>query len=217
MNLLVINCSPQRGHASTFCVVKNVLNQLSESHSIVEKNQAVKNKAWGDVVVAHFDATTLPHIDSEYALALSSVDDKNQASNGSLLISEQLIHSLKAADTVIITSPMHNYSVPSSLKSWVDHVVRVGETFNITPTGKQPLLADKPIYILISSGGVFSGEAAYQPDFFTPYMKEVLATIGLDSVYFLTIEGTSSDNESVQQRIGDVQAQLYQYLYKDLI
>jgi FMN-dependent NADH-azoreductase len=202
MNVLVINCSPKKTESSTYRVAKAMIKQLSGI-------KATKVKL--------LDATALPHIDSSYASSLCSSDDGFDSQQGSLALSDQLITSLVLANIVIIASPMHNYTLPSCLKSWIDHVVRAGKTFEITSTGKKPLLVDKPVYILVSAGGSFSGEAAYQPDFFTPYMTEVLATIGLNNPLFFAIEGTVSSKELLQQRIESVQRRVCEHLVATLI
>ncbi|CAK2638109.1 FMN-dependent NADH:quinone oxidoreductase 4 [Vibrio crassostreae] len=175
VNILLINSSPRLEQSSTYLLAQTIIQQVS-------------NKA--DVSVIKTDLSKLPHLDAEYAMAVCSPDLKPDESTGSLFVSNKLITELEQADVVIITSPMHNFSLPSSLKSWVDHVVRSGRTFYIDATGKHGLITNKPVYVLISSGGVFSGDKAYQPDYFTPFMREVLSTIGLNNVHFFTIEGT---------------------------
>ncbi len=197
MKILVINCSPQQLASSTYSVAQAMIDQLTDLH---------------ELNIDMLDATGLPHIDSDYANSLCAADSAHDLNKGSLAISDRLIRSLERADLVIIASPMHNYSIPSCLKSWLDHVVRAGKTFDITATGKQALLVDKPVYVLVSSGGVFSGEAAYQPDFFTPYIKAILATIGLNNVLFFTIEGTANRTDLVQQKIADVQRRVCEHL-----
>lgn len=197
MNVLLINASPQKNQASTQLIAQAMVKTLSDSF---------------EVKVDIIDATTLPHIDQYYADALCGVASP-QTQSASLDLSDDLIASLVQADLVIITSPMHNYTLPSSLKCWLDYVVRTGKTFEITRTGKQPLLEDKPIYILISSGGIFTGERAYQPDFFTPYMKEILSTIGLTKLHFFSIEGTAGEKQVVEQQIQIIQQQVCEHLY----
>ncbi|MDT1818255.1 hypothetical protein FPK51_29040, partial [Acinetobacter baumannii] len=50
-------------------------------------------------------------------------------------------------------------------------LLRVGRSIGVNANGeKVGLLGDKPVYIGIASGGVFSGEQARQPDFLTPYL-----------------------------------------------
>ena len=92
---------------------------------------------------------------------------------------------------------MHNLTVPSSLKAWIDHVVRARRTFNVTAAGKVGLLRDRPVLVAVASGGRFSGERARQPDFLTPYLKAVLAMIGLNDLTFFSIQATGSSSPDV--------------------
>ena len=77
---------------------------------------------------------------------------------------------------------MHNYTVPATLKAWLDQVVRFGRAFESTPDGKIGKLRDRPTWIVVSSGGYITGERARQPDFLTGYMSAILATIGIRDV-----------------------------------
>ncbi len=106
-------------------------------------------------------------------------------------MSERLIVELESADCIVIGTPMHNFTVPSVLKAWIDHVVRIHRTFNATPEGKVGLLADRPVFIAASSGGHRIGERSRQPDFLEPYLRAILATIGLHRLTFFTVQGTA--------------------------
>ena len=55
--------------------------------------------------------------------------------------SEELIQELESSDIVVIGTPMHNFTVPSALKAWIDHIVRVRRTFKVTTEGKVGLAA----------------------------------------------------------------------------
>ena len=85
--------------------------------------------------------------------------------------SEELIHELENSDCVVIGTPMHNFTVPSALKAWIDHIVRVRRTFHVTREGKVGMLRDRPVFVAVSSGGRYSGEHAHQPDFLTSYLE----------------------------------------------
>src|SRR4051794_20973665 len=108
---------------------------------------------------------------------------------GSMSRSEELIQELESADCLVISTPMHNFTVPVALKAWIDHVVRVRRTFDETPQGKVSALHDRPVFVAVSSGGRFSGDRTHQPDFLTPYLKAILGTIGLHNVTFFSVEG----------------------------
>jgi FMN-dependent NADH-azoreductase len=112
-----------------------------------------------------------------------------------LVTSEALIQELEAADVLLIATPMHNYGVPAVLKAWVDQIVRIHRTFASTPGGKVGKLRDRPAWLVVASGGWFSGPsptgAPAQPDFLTPYVRAVLSTIGIDDLRILTLEGVT--------------------------
>jgi len=50
-------------------------------------------------------------------------------------MSDHLIEELEAADIIVIGAPMHNFAIPSSLKAWIDQIVRLGKTFGYGPSG----------------------------------------------------------------------------------
>ena len=121
--------------------------------------------------------------------------------------SEALIAELEASQALVIATPMHNFTVPAVLKLWLDQVVRFGRTFQSTPDGKIGLLADRPCYVCIASGSLFSGEGARQPDHLTPYLTAILACVGIRDVTYFRAEAAGRDPEAVMARtLGDISA-----------
>jgi len=134
----------------------------------------------------------LPHADPGYAAALSSPAALAAGlASGAARLSEQLIQELEAADILVIGTPMNNFAVPSVLKAWIDQILRIGRTFSSSAAGKTGLLRDRPVFIGIASGGVFTGERANQPDFLTPYLRAALGCIGLNTLHFLPLQATA--------------------------
>lgn len=133
----------------------------------------------------------LPHAVADYATTLSSPATLAAPIAGSLDLAEMLIEEVEAADVIVIGTPMHNFTVPSVLKAWLDQVIRAERTFKSTPAGKVGTLRDRPVFIGIASGGVFTGEKSNQFDFLRPYLAAALDCVGLRTVQFLTIEATA--------------------------
>lgn len=103
---------------------------------------------------------------------------------------KDLMLELTQSNYLLINSPVHNYTVPAVLKTWIDHVLRPDVGFQLTPQGKLGLLQDRPTLVAVSAGGsIFDGEFR-QPDFFRPYVLAVLKTIGITNVRFVTIDRT---------------------------
>jgi FMN-dependent NADH-azoreductase len=128
---------------------------------------------------------------ADYAAALASPATLAAPPKGPLDVSEALIREVEAADVIVIGTPMHNYTIPSVLKAWIDQVLRVGRTMQSTPTGKVGMLRDRPVFVGVASGGVFTGDRGNQPDFLTPYLTLALNSIGLKTLQFLPIQATA--------------------------
>lgn len=182
MNILHVSCSPRGRESESFGLAQKIMTKLRA----IAPTATVASRA--------LDGGALAHVDANYATALSAsshgVDELFQG--GSLRQSEVLIRELDNADVVVIGTPMHNLTVPSSLKAWIDHVVRVRRTFTVGQEGKKGLLRDRPVFVAVSSGGRFSGEHPSQADFLTPYLRTILGTVGLHDVTFFSIQGTAS-------------------------
>ena len=89
-----------------------------------------------------------------------------------------------------------NFSIPSSLKAWIDHVCRAGQTFRYTENGPLGLLHDRPVYLAMASGGVPFGSDV---DFASRYLQQVFRFIGIDDVRLIGAEGVARDAESAQR------------------
>ena len=116
-----------------------------------------------------------------------------------LAVSETLIAELEAADLLVIDTPMHNFTVPAALKSWIDHVVRPGRTFRSTGAGKLGLLPDRPVFVVVACGGPVSDDGTGQTDFLTPYLRYVMATIGLHDFQALRLDSLRRGEAAIRQ------------------
>jgi FMN-dependent NADH-azoreductase len=186
MKILHVSCSPRGQAAESFRLAQKIIGFLLQG----EPNAVLVDRVIGGGALAH--------VDENYALAQHSATAEISG-EGSVATSDALIDELDSSDIVVIGTPMHNLSVPSSLKAWIDHVVRARRTFNVTKQGKVGTLRDRPVFVAVASGGRFSGEHAHQPDFLTPYLKLVLGTIGLHDVRFFSVEGTGFGPDAVAE------------------
>ena len=157
--------------------------------------------------------TPLPAIGRDYALAITS----NAAHDVSeLQWSEQLIAELEQHDVLFIVTPMHNFTIPATLKLWLDHVIRIHRSFAATPQGKVGLIKDRPTLVLVSSGGFFAGERAKQTDFLTPYLRYALASIGINNIHFYPLQGLVFGPDAVAQAVSEVRQPLSEKLSQAL-
>jgi FMN-dependent NADH-azoreductase len=124
--------------------------------------------------------------------AYTPADSRTAEQTALLATSEALIRELESADEIVIGVPMHNFSVPASLKLWIDQIVRRGRTFAYGATGPAGLLKGKKATLLVASGGVYSpGTPAAAFDFGEPYLKTILGFIGITDVRTFTVGGVA--------------------------
>jgi FMN-dependent NADH-azoreductase len=178
MNILHIDASPRQGSHS---------RELSAA--IVEKLLEVSPGA--SITRRDLGTEPLPHAEADYAVTLSSPATLAAPLKGALDFSEALIQEIEAADVIVIGTPMHNFTIPSVLKAWIDQILRVGRTMKSTPAGKVGMLRDRPVFIGVASGGIFTGDRANQPDFLTPYLSLALSSIGLKTQQFISLQATA--------------------------
>lgn len=124
--------------------------------------------------------------------AYTPADSRTAEQNALLTPSDELIREIQSADEIVIGVPMHNFSIPASLKLWIDQVVRAGHTFTYGASGAQGLLQNKKATLLVASGGVYSaGSPAAAMNFVDPYIKAVLGFIGITDVHTLSVGGVA--------------------------
>lgn len=148
----------------------------------------------GQVIVRDLTATVLLPITAEWVGAAFTPGDQRNAQQTELLkLSDSLIEELERADEFVFGVPMHNFGVPSSLKLWIDQIVRVGKTFSYGEGGPKGLLDGKKATFLIATGGVYdAGTAMASLNFVEPYLRSVFGFIGVADTTFLTAGGTAA-------------------------
>ena len=113
-------------------------------------------------------------------------------------LSRALIAELEASEIIVLGLPMYNFTVPASLKTWMDYVVCVGKTFRYTEAGPVGLLTPgKQVMAFVASGGVYSEGPAAAMDFMIPYLKTVLSLIGVSNVQVVRAEGSAFGDADV--------------------
>ena len=144
---------------------------------------------------------SIPHLSLEMVGAAMTPADKRSAEQSLIAQpADEMIEELEAADTVVLAVPMYNFSIPSTLKAWIDHVARAGRTFRYTANGPEGLLKNKQVFVVTGRGGIYSGDApAKVLDFQEPYLRGILGFLGLTNVTFIHIEGLSTGPESAER------------------
>jgi len=148
----------------------------------------------GDVEVTRRDvAEGLPFVNEAWVAANFTPEEKRTGQHRqTLAFSDTLVAELQAADVLVIGAPIYNFSVPATLKAWIDMVARARLTFEYTGNGPRGLLENKTAYVIAPSGGVPVGSPV---DFATPYLRHALSFIGITDVEIIGAQGADRGND----------------------
>jgi len=150
----------------------------------------------GKVITRDLASTSILPISAAWVGAAYVPQDARTPDQRDLLTpSDQLIAELKEADEYVVGVPMHNFSIPSTLKLWIDQIARVNETFSYATGSPVGLLAGKKATIVIASGGKYdAGTAMASFNFVEPYLRTVFGFLGVTDTTFLNASGASALN-----------------------
>ena len=148
-------------------------------------------------------AKGMPYIDEQWINANFTAADQRSADNKfALSYSDNLVAEVQQSDIIVIATPVYNFSVPASLKAWIDQICRVGLTFNYTENGPVGKLQGKKVYIVMATGGTQIGSDI---DFASSYLHHVLGFIGIDDVSIISAERFNAEDE---QAINNIRNQI---------
>jgi FMN-dependent NADH-azoreductase len=158
----------------------------------------------GQVITRDLAADPAPHLTAERFQAFNTrPEDRTSEQQAVVEYSDALIDELRAADTIVLAVPMYNFGVPSTLRTYFDHVARAGVTFRYTSAGPEGLLAGRRAYVFVTRGGIYGGEHDTQ----APYLRQFLRFIGIESE-FVFAQGLGMGEESRQKSLADAHAQI---------
>jgi len=140
-------------------------------------------EAGADKVIHRDLSDGLPYLSETWVHStFTPPESRSEEQAAALDFSDTLVAELTAADTIVIGTPIYNFSIPAVLKAWIDQIARAGVTFQYTENGPKGLLEDKKVIIAVASGGTAIGS---DYDFASPYLKFALGFLGITDVTVL--------------------------------
>lgn len=182
--LLHIDSSPLYGRSISRQLTGAFVTQWKSSHPN------------GRVIDRDLNAAVISPITAEWVGAAYTPEESRTPQQKELLaLSETLIAELEHADEYVFGVPMHNFSVPSVLKLWIDQVARAGRTFSFADGKPKGLIVGKKATFIIATGGTYDAQTQMASfNFVEPYLRSVFGFLGVTDVTFLTAGGTAALN-----------------------
>lgn len=175
--ILVIKSSVSGSGSVSNRLVDGLVRRIAAEHS------------GSTIVERDLDREAVPHLGSVTLAGIGRGGSEGAASQQARILSDALIAELRDADIVVIGAPMYNFGIASTLKSWFDHVLRAGVTFEYGAGGPRGLIPSKPVIVVETRGGVYSEGPAAALDAQEPHLRTMLGFMGLDDVRFVRAEG----------------------------
>ena len=169
----------------------SITGERSVSRKLTARTRDVWRAAHPEGTVTYRDlgSNPLPHLDADTGLArMVPPEQRTPAQAASWALTEQLVNEIKQADTILLGLPLYNFGAPSSVKTWVDHLIAPGLT--IDPETKAGLLGGRDFVVLASRGGGYGeGTPRHGWDHAQPWLPHAISHIGLEP-HFITAELT---------------------------
>ncbi|MBO9204299.1 MULTISPECIES: FMN-dependent NADH-azoreductase [Niastella] len=201
--LLVINASARGSQSHSRTLTEVFVNHWRQQHPGAEIN------------CRELGNTYVPHITNEWITAnVKPVAERTDKDLEILGASDAYINELREADIVVLGTPMYNWSIPSTLKAYIDQVMRFNETFTIDPANQEKpyvgLLQHKTLVLLVARGlqDYEPGEYNAALNFQTTYLKTVFNMMGIDDIHLVAVNGTSMNKEVLTSTIRQAHQQV---------
>ncbi len=168
----------------------SVSNQLADEflEGLKARNPGVR------VTTLDLAKDPLPHLGAEEFGAWTVPDgQRSNAQRELAALSDQLIDTLFAHDTLVLAVPMYNLGIPPTLTAWIDRVARAGKTFRYTAEGPEGLVNSVRAYVFFARGGVYRDTSL---DTQTGHLKAVLGLMGITDVETVYAEGLNMGDKA---------------------
>jgi len=188
--LLHIIATPRGEESRTLQVAESFLRVFTEKHSdwVVDELDLPKEQ---------LPSLTVKRVDGKYVL-LGGKDLYGELKEAWQEIIAH-IERFMSADAYLISTPMWNFSIPYTLKHYIDIILQPKYLFRYTPSGVEGLVKNKKMTVIISRGGDYSQDSpVHNFDFQEPYLRTVFGFVGITDISFIIAQPMDALGPQVQ-------------------
>jgi len=209
--LLIINAHPDfDSTASTSLDVFNYfLKAYKEKHA---NDEVIEQINLYDVEVPRLDKTVFSAWAKQAEGKELTIQEKHVTDRMS-----EILQQFKSANKYVIVFPMHNFSIPSKLKDFIDNIMIARETFRYIKTpmsnGRASigLLDDgRSVVTIQASGSIYTNNDFYtELEYSNKFLKSMFYLMGIEDFETIRIQGTAflERNEVLQKAYKEAQEQ----------
>lgn len=199
--LLHIIATPRGGESRTLKVSDAFLVSFRSSHP----DWTIENL---DLSNEDLPSLTLKRVDGKYVL-LSGKDLSGDLEEAWKEIIKHIERFL-SADAYLISTPMWNFSIPYTLKHYIDVILQPKYLFRYTEKGPEGLVKNKKMIVITSRGGDYSTDQMKAYDFQEPYLRTVFGFAGITDITFINAQPMDMGPELQERKIKEAQSKARQ-------
>jgi len=181
--LLHVQASPRGDESSSIQLARAFLAALTEKDPDLHVDTL-------DLFTADLPEFAAPAAKAKYAV-MAGEKPTDEAGRAWQSVIAQVAR-LRAADKLVISSPMWNFSIPYRLKHWIDIITQPALTFEFSrETGYSGLITGRPAALLLARGGDYApGTPTQSLDMQLPYLQTLLQFIGFEDIHPILVQPT---------------------------
>lgn len=173
--LLVINAHPKVDDDSS--VSLTVLRHFLETYRSLNPE--------GPVEQIDLYSEYVPYIDRVFLSAQEKMQRNERLTEEEQRLTSrmsEILRQFKSAKRYVIAMPLHNFSIPSKLKDYMDNILIAKETFAYTDKGSVGLLNDgRNVVVIQASDGIYTNHDWYtEVEYSHRYLKSMFNFMGVD-------------------------------------
>ena len=153
-----------------------------------------------DLTREKLPSLTVQRVDGKYALLSGKDLDGELKQSWEEIITH--IDRFLAADAYLVSAPMWNFSIPYTLKHYIDVILQPKYLFRYTATGPEGLVKNRKMTVITSRGGDYAA-AMKSADFQEPYLRQVFGFAGITDMVFINAQPMDMGQEIQVQKIKD--------------
>ncbi|OGW84541.1 MAG: hypothetical protein A2987_01270 [Omnitrophica bacterium RIFCSPLOWO2_01_FULL_45_10] len=146
---------------------------------------------------------TLKRVDGKYAL----LGGKELSGEFKEAWQEIIVHieRFRSADLYLISTPMWNFTIPYTLKHYIDIIVQPKYLFRYTGAGVEGLLKGKKMVVIASRGGDYTGDGS-KFDYQEPYLRAIFGFCGIEDITFVVGQPMEMGQELQSKKLEEAKA-----------
>jgi len=178
VNLLHIDSSALGANSASRALSAATVAKLKSAHSHLQ------------ITTLDLAAQPLAHLSGGHLMARMGMGEPPAELAEDMAAGDAALEALIAADIIVVGVPVYNFSIPSTLKAWIDRVCVAGKTFRYTEHGPEGLLKGKRVILTVSRGGVYAaGTPMAVFEHAESYLRVVFGFLGVTDLEVIVAEG----------------------------